>query len=69
MSFVAIQKDALVRDILFNLPECDTEFTALGTDVRELSLGDLTLEELCRLKGVDTDEFIECLRARLDDLA
>ncbi len=69
MAFVAIQRDALVRDILFNLPECDTEFTALGADIAEVVKTDLTLEQLCGQFQVDTDEFIVLLRARLDDLA
>ena len=69
MAFVAIQRDALVRDILFNLPECDTEFTALGADIAEAVKTDLTLEQLCCQFQVDTDEFIVLLRARLDDLA
>lgn len=69
MSFFAIQRDSLVKDILFSLPECHPEFVAIGVDVKATAATDITLEELCKEKNFDVDDFILYLRFRLDDLA
>lgn len=69
MSFYAIQKDVMVKELLFAMPECHTEFEALGANLKELLSSDVTLDQLCREFNFDTDTFIKYLRFRLDDLA